>query len=69
MHRRPAVTVAICLFNSSRFIDETLESVFAQNCIGGGSPQASLTTGQRAAMRVRAAFGNWGSQKNEVTTS
>src|SRR6266851_4296637 len=28
--RAPAVTVAICLFNSSRFIDETLESVFAQ---------------------------------------
>jgi len=27
---RPAVTVAICLFNSSRFIDETLDSVFAQ---------------------------------------
>src|SRR5438105_3001666 len=30
MQRRPTVTVAICLFNSSRFIDETLESVFAQ---------------------------------------
>jgi glycosyltransferase involved in cell wall biosynthesis len=30
MPRRPTVTVAICLFNSSRFIDETLESVFAQ---------------------------------------
>ena len=29
MHR-PTVSVAICLFNSSRFIDETLESVFAQ---------------------------------------
>ena len=28
--RRPAVSVAICLFNSSRFIVETLESVFAQ---------------------------------------
>ncbi len=28
--RHPAVSVAICLFNSSRFIDETLESVFAQ---------------------------------------
>ena len=28
--REPAVSVAICLFNSSRFIDETLESVFAQ---------------------------------------
>ncbi|HET9832456.1 MAG TPA: glycosyltransferase [Vicinamibacterales bacterium] len=30
MTTRPAVTVAICLFNSSRFIDETLQSVFAQ---------------------------------------
>jgi glycosyltransferase involved in cell wall biosynthesis len=30
MTHRPAVTVAICLFNSSRFIDETLQSVFAQ---------------------------------------
>ena len=30
MQRRPTVSVAICLFNSSRFIDETLESVFAQ---------------------------------------
>jgi len=28
--RHPAVSVAICLLNSSRFIDETLESVFAQ---------------------------------------
>ena len=27
---RPAVSVAICLFNSSRFIRETLDSVFAQ---------------------------------------
>ena len=30
MARRPAVTVAICLLNSSRFIAETLDSVFAQ---------------------------------------
>ena len=30
MQRGPTVTVAICLFNSSRFIDQTLESVFAQ---------------------------------------
>jgi len=30
MPRRPTVTVAICLFNSSRFIHETLQSVFAQ---------------------------------------
>ena len=30
MPRGPAVSVAICLLNSSRFIDETLESVFAQ---------------------------------------
>jgi glycosyltransferase involved in cell wall biosynthesis len=30
MQRPPTVSVAICLFNSSRFIDETLESVFAQ---------------------------------------
>ena len=30
MPRRPPVSVAICLFNSARFIDETLESVFAQ---------------------------------------
>ena len=30
MHRHPAVTIAICLFNSSRFIGETLDSVFAQ---------------------------------------
>lgn len=29
--RHPRVTVAICLFNSSRFIDETLASVFAQS--------------------------------------
>ena len=28
--RPPTVSVTICLFNSSRFIDETLESVFAQ---------------------------------------
>lgn len=30
MTGRPAISVAICLFNSARFIDETLESVFAQ---------------------------------------
>lgn len=30
MQRRPTVSVAICLLNSSRFIDETLDSVFAQ---------------------------------------
>ena len=30
MPRRPAITVAICLLNSSRFIAETLDSVFAQ---------------------------------------
>jgi glycosyltransferase involved in cell wall biosynthesis len=30
MQRHPTVSVAICLFNSSRFIDETLDSVFAQ---------------------------------------
>jgi glycosyltransferase involved in cell wall biosynthesis len=30
MQRHPTVSVAICLLNSSRFIDETLESVFAQ---------------------------------------
>ena len=30
MPRRPTISVAICLFNSSRFIDETLASVFAQ---------------------------------------
>ena len=30
MARRPSVTVAICLLNSSRFIAETLDSVFAQ---------------------------------------
>lgn len=30
MTRHPSVTVAICLFNSSPFIDETLASVFAQ---------------------------------------
>jgi glycosyltransferase involved in cell wall biosynthesis len=30
MQGHPTVSVAICLFNSSRFIDETLESVFAQ---------------------------------------
>jgi glycosyltransferase involved in cell wall biosynthesis len=30
MHPHPTVSVAICLLNSSRFIDETLESVFAQ---------------------------------------
>src|SRR5436189_6193556 len=30
MPRSPLVSVAICLFNSSRFIDETLASVFAQ---------------------------------------
>jgi glycosyltransferase involved in cell wall biosynthesis len=30
MRGYPTVSVAICLFNSSRFIEETLESVFAQ---------------------------------------
>jgi glycosyltransferase involved in cell wall biosynthesis len=30
MTGRPAISVAICLYNSARFIDETLESVFAQ---------------------------------------
>src|SRR2546427_11132045 len=30
MARRPAVTVATCLLDSSRFIAETLDSVFAQ---------------------------------------
>src|SRR4029077_1140213 len=30
MQRHPTVSVAICLLNSSRFIDETLESVFTQ---------------------------------------
>ena len=30
MPGRPTVSVAICLLNSSRFIDETLQSVFAQ---------------------------------------